>query len=186
MHAALSSDNLEEDICLEAIKFAKEQNVTLEIDHHTDRLLFYNDPVPEGVGDLTAMVGEIAVQKMIFMLDPERMDDLRPLAVERFQGRACLTIAIPGMLEVLPLGVSKGSGVRRLLDNMGVDPADVMAIGDGENDIEMLEMVGLGVAMGNAVKKARDAATEVVSSNDEDGVAEAIYKFALQRTSPDS
>ena len=40
--------------------------------------------------------------------------------------------------------------------------------------------------MGNAVKKARDAATEVVSSNDEDGVAEAIYKFALQRTSPDS
>ena len=47
-------------------------------------------------------------------------------------------------------------------------------------------LLQLGVAMGNAVKKARDAATEVVSSNDEDGVAEAIYKFALQRTSPDS
>mmetsp|Transcript_2933 Transcript_2933/g.8270 ORF Transcript_2933/g.8270 Transcript_2933/m.8270 type:complete len:312 (+) Transcript_2933:136-1071(+) len=186
----IESEDLPEDVCMEAIRFAREQNVTLaafccdrilaeETDDQTDRLLFYNDPIPEAIGPLEGIVGRIPVQKMIFMVESDRMDSLRPLAMERFQDAASLTIAIPGMLEVLPLGVSKGSGVRKLLDTMRVNPEDVMAIGDGENDIEMLEMVGLGVAMGNAVPEARAVAAETVPSNNEDGVAEAIFRFAL-------
>ena len=50
----------------------------------------------------------------------------------------------------------------------------------GENDVEMLRFCGLGVAMGNAGEKVRAAANAVVSSNSEDGVAEAIERFVLQ------
>ena len=91
-----------------------------------------------------------------------------------------LVQAVPDMLEVLPLGASKGTGARRLLDALGVAPARAAAIGDGENDLDMLRGVGLGLAMANAVPSTRAAAAHVLSrSNNEDGVAEAIERYLL-------
>lgn len=55
----------------------------------------------------------------------------------------------------------------------------VMALGDGENDLEMIRMAGLGVAMANGAAQTKEVADEVVSSNDADGIAEAIQKFIL-------
>ena len=60
-----------------------------------------------------------------------------------------------------------------------VAPAEAMACGDAENDVEMLGLVGLGVAMGNANPLARAAANVVVGTNDEDGVAEAVQRYVL-------
>jgi hydroxymethylpyrimidine pyrophosphatase-like HAD family hydrolase len=57
-------------------------------------------------------------------------------------------------MQVLPLGASKGAGVSWLLDRLGVAPEAVMALGDGENDVEMLQLAGLGVAVGNAGEAA--------------------------------
>lgn len=54
-----------------------------------------------------------------------------------------------------------------------------MAIGDGENDIEMLELAGLSVALSNGSEKTKFVADVIEISNDEDGAAEAIYKYAL-------
>ncbi len=54
---------------------------------------------------------------------------------------------------MLPRGASKGDGLRRLLGELGVDPANVLACGDGENDFEMLQLVGTSCAMGNAGAK---------------------------------
>lgn len=85
----------------------------------------------------------------------------------------------PPPLQVLPLGASKGFGVGWLLDRLGVDPSAVLALGDGENDVEMLQLAGLGVAMGNAGPPALAAADAITASNDEDGVARAIERFVL-------
>jgi hydroxymethylpyrimidine pyrophosphatase-like HAD family hydrolase len=65
------------------------------------------------------------------------------------------------------------------LQHLDIDPQRVLAIGDAENDVEMLQLVGLGVAMGNAVEHLKAVADQVVASNDEDGVAEAIGRFVL-------
>lgn len=54
-----------------------------------------------------------------------------------------------------------------------------MAIGDGENDVEMLELASLGVALSNGVDKAKAAANVIGLSNDEDGAADAIYRYAF-------
>ena len=87
--------------------------------------------------------------------------------------------ALDWTLEVLPAGSSKAVGVGVLLDSLGIDPSEVMAVGDGENDIEMLKMVGHPVAMGNAVPKLKRIARTVVGSNAQNGVAQAIREIAI-------
>jgi hypothetical protein len=81
--------------------------------------------------------------------------------------------------EVLPPGVNKGSGVLRLLEHLGVPPADTLACGDAENDVEMLRLVGLGAAVANAQPDALAAADVIVASNVDDGVADAVRRFVL-------
>ena len=71
--------------------------------------------------------------------------------------------------------------MRVLLDELGVDPMEVMAVGDGENDMEMLKMVGHPVAMGNAVPKLKKIAKHVVGTNGEDGVAQALREIAMAK-----
>lgn len=83
----------------------------------------------------------------------------------------------PGYMEVLPPGVNKGVGVGRLLEELGVAAGETLACGDAENDVEMLRLVGVGAAMGNAQPAALEAADFTVASNAEDGVAEAIRRF---------
>eukprot|EP00854_Cymbomonas_tetramitiformis_P011465 gene11465-13551_t len=120
----------------------------------------YYEPVSEVVGSVEELLGGASgVNKMLFCMEPEQ--------------------AVPNMLEILPLGSSKGAGVEILLQRMGVPAREVMAIGDGENDKEMLQLAGIGVAMGNAVPPTCAVADHRVGSNDEDGVAEAIEKFIL-------
>ncbi|MFQ3659329.1 MAG: HAD hydrolase family protein, partial [Anaerolineae bacterium] len=64
---------------------------------------------------------------------------------------------------------------------LGIDLNHVMAIGDAENDRDMIELVGLGIAMGNAPESLKAAARYVTAANDEDGVAEALEKFVLPK-----
>ena len=94
--------------------------------------------------------------------------------------KCSLTSALPGMLEVLPVGASKGEAVARLLRDLGIRPEEVVALGDGENDVELLELAGVGVAMGNASPAAVRAAQHQVAANDADGWAEAVDRFVLE------
>ena len=75
--------------------------------------------------------------------------------------------------------MTKGTGLLALADQLGIDAAATIAVGDADNDIDMLRAAGLGVAMGNANEGARAAADVVVADNDHDGCAEAIDRFLL-------
>ena len=78
-------------------------------------------------------------------------------------------------------GVSKQSALEKLCNDWGIRSKEVVAVGDSENDMEMIKWAGLGVAMGNgdaAIQKAADVVTE---TNDADGVAEVIHKFFLDQ-----
>ena len=88
------------------------------------------------------------------------------------------------MLEVLPPGASKREGVRAFCEHHGVDESsELAAVGDGENDAEMLRAAALGVAVANAGAAAMGAADVVVASNDAGGAAQAI-RMALALASP--
>ena len=89
------------------------------------------------------------------------------------------TGAMENNIEVNALGVNKGIGLLKLGEILGIKREEIMACGDGMNDLEMIREVGLGVAMANAVQEVKDAADFVTDSNEKDGVAKAIEMFAL-------
>ena len=80
-------------------------------------------------------------------------------------------------LDLAPVGVSKASGLAHVAERLGVDAADVLAIGDGRNDIEMLQWAGRGVAMGQAVEPVIAAADDVTGTVYEDGAATEITRW---------
>jgi Cof subfamily protein (haloacid dehalogenase superfamily) len=80
------------------------------------------------------------------------------------------------ILEFLSPSSGKWSALRKLAERAGVAPAEIAAIGDDSNDVEMIRNAGLGIAMGNAVEDARTAARQVVRSNAEGGAVEAIER----------
>ncbi|MPN59396.1 Stress response protein YhaX [bioreactor metagenome] len=79
----------------------------------------------------------------------------------------------------MPKGVSKGAALQALMEELSLAPGQVVALGDGMNDLEMLRAAGTGVAVSNAVPAVRAAADAVVGSNDENGAAQCIRKFCL-------
>ncbi len=82
-------------------------------------------------------------------------------------------------LEFTKKGISKGSGLKILGEKLGISMEEIMAIGDSENDMEMLKSVGLGIAMGNAPDHIKNIADAVTSDNEHEGVAEAIERYLL-------
>ncbi|MCY3773015.1 MAG: HAD family hydrolase [Gemmatimonadetes bacterium] len=83
------------------------------------------------------------------------------------------------VITVMPSGVTKGEGLRRLALLLGIGLSEVMAVGDNLNDLEMLDVAGLGVAMGNGTPEIRARADYVTATVDDEGVARAIERFIL-------
>lgn len=82
-------------------------------------------------------------------------------------------------IEINAAGVNKGSALIELGKILGIQREEIMACGDGDNDIDMVKEAGLGVAMDNAEDRVKAVADYITESNDEEGVAKAIERFAL-------
>jgi hydroxymethylpyrimidine pyrophosphatase-like HAD family hydrolase len=80
-------------------------------------------------------------------------------------------------LDLAPVGVSKASALADIARDLGVDAADVLAIGDGHNDLEMLTWAGRGVAMGDAPLSVQEVADDVTETLDRDGVALELSRW---------
>ena len=83
----------------------------------------------------------------------------------------------PDFLEIMPGNIDKGTGIKDLSSLYGIDYSQIMAIGDDLNDIKMLALAGVPVAMGNAADELKEVASYVTSSNEDDGVAEVLKQF---------
>ena len=95
-------------------------------------------------------------------------------------GRVGIAYSNMRLLQVMHHGVDKASGLKRVANYYGIPPERVMAIGDAPNDIPMINWAGLGVVVENCWDEARRHAQMIVPSNDNDGVATAIRRYALQ------
>lgn len=188
----LHSQILHPRICRKAFKYSLENKQPL-LGFSGDRTItlfnhprieelhsVYMEPKAEVLPSLEYLVNNFQIQKLLFADTPERIENLiRPYWYQETKTLGRVVQAQADMLEIIPVGASKGKGVTLLLNDMGVHADDVMAIGDGENDIEMLELVGWGVAMGNSAAKTLAVADAQVAGNDEDGVVEAVERFIL-------
>lgn len=89
----------------------------------------------------------------------------------------------PFFLEIMPQNIDKAYSLSILCDHLGCTKEEMMALGDGFNDLSMISFAGLGIAMENAQQAVKEAADEVTASNEEDGVAVAIETYILKDTS---
>ena len=90
-----------------------------------------------------------------------------------------LTGSLGNNIEINAQGIDKGIGMIELGHRLGIDRDEIMACGDGDNDLEMLKAVGFGVAMGNASEAVKHAADYVTASVDEKGIEQALRHFRL-------
>ena len=84
-----------------------------------------------------------------------------------------------GAVDIVPKGISKAKGIDEMLRHWGVSLEESLAIGDGENDVDMLRHCAIGVAMGNAANITKEAADYVTDDIDEDGLYNALKHFEL-------
>lgn len=165
------------------IAYSGNRLLTKRLNKTAKEIAEFGEPMPEAVGSLVNHIDTVPMHKIIIWDDDtRRLRGLRWQLDQQVGDQVSFTeSAVLSNLEILPKGASKGKGVKTLMNQMNIVPEKVMAIGDANNDIEMLKYAGFAVAMGNASDALKAVADEVVSTNDADGVAEALEKFVLKK-----
>ncbi|MGW6455860.1 HAD family hydrolase [Streptomyces sp. NPDC055078] len=108
----------------------------------------------------------------IYIQHPELDDDaLTVIAKETVGGLVDVVMAGPRTVELIPLGLSKATGLSVAARRLGIRAADTIAFGDMPNDIPMFGWAAHGVAMANAHRELKAVASDITASNDEDGIA---------------
>ena len=125
------------------------------------------------VGDLNAWLSEPPT-KLVAVGDPTALDELEPRMKERFGDREFVSKSLPHFLEFAAPGVTKGAGLDFLSEHLGFTREETVAFGDGENDVELVEWAGYGVAVGNANPRIKDAADWVCPPAADEGVAQVL------------
>ncbi len=131
------------------------------------------------VDDVKETLRGRSIEKICVLAVPDETRETMTNALLADQ-RLEITTSIPGNVEVNLHGTGKGKALAMLCDALDITPDEVMALGDAGNDIDMLNFAGYSVAMANATDEAKAASKYITASNVEHGVAEAIYKYALE------
>lgn len=121
------------------------------------------------------------VIKFMVVGDPTELNKAYEYLKNLFEGKLNVFFSEPYFLEITPLGIEKSSALDKLSEILGYSSENMMACGDGLNDIPMLQFAGLAVAMDNAYDETKKYADYISLSNEEDGVAAAIDKFILRK-----
>lgn len=131
--------------------------------------------------DLENLEENFKSYKIVMSRPAEELDAAIPNIPAAYHERYNIFKSQDFILEVLPKKVDKGFSMRLLGEMLGLEKEEIMGIGDQENDLSLVENAGLGIAMGNAIEKVKDAADYITCSNDENGVAHVIEKFVLEK-----
>lgn len=132
-----------------------------------------------GVEDLSRP--GIAPTKVLFSAQRPELEALERQLLEAHGEEIELTYSSPIYMEATAAGVDKSTAIRDFCLTLGISAERTMAFGDNGNDVTMLRAAGVGVAMGNAIQEAKEAADIVTSSHDEEGIARVLAEhFTLE------
>jgi len=149
-----------------------------EINERTLKYAQLSGVKPQVYSDVKKLIS-IGVSKVLWYDEIERINEFE----RRLDGLLSPSVnyhtSQPIYLEFVDKKVSKAVALEKMGEYYGIRREEMIAIGDGFNDLPMLEYAGLGVAMGNAPEEVKNAADYVTLSNDEDGVAKVIDLFIL-------
>lgn len=120
---------------------------------------------------------DFPIPKCLIVGEADRLHQLEIKMHEQLKETNEVYRSEPYFLELVPKGIDKAQSLAVLLDKVGIRREEVIACGDGFNDLSMIRYAGLGVAMQNAQPVVREAADFITLSNDEDGVAHVVERF---------
>lgn len=135
---------------------------------------------PQKVTDFDKLNAQ-GILKILWYDDPECISGVQKKISGRITGDVNICTSNIDLLEFFSSNVSKAAGLDRISSMYGIDPGEVIALGDGHNDIEMLHWAGLSVAMGNATDEVKAEADLITSTNEQDGVARIIQTYILNQ-----
>jgi hypothetical protein len=115
--------------------------------------------------------------KLVTIGDPDVLDALEARLKERFGPRLFISKSLPYFLELASADVTKGAGMAFVAEHLGLERERVVAFGDGENDVELLEWAGYAVAVANAHERVLAAADHVCPPVEQEGVAQVIEAY---------
>lgn len=119
------------------------------------------------------------IAKCLIVGEPTRLAVLEKEMYNHLQDRMGVFRSEPYFLELVPKGIDKAQSLAVLLKEIGMTKDEMIAVGDGFNDLSMIKYAGLGVAMSNAQEVVKENADFITLSNEEDGVAHVVEKFIL-------
>ncbi|WP_435130805.1 sugar-phosphatase [Plesiomonas shigelloides] len=129
--------------------------------------------------DFAELPADEEILKVMFIDEPEVLSAAIARLTPDLHQRYTIVQSAPYFLEFLNPSSNKGIAVGMLADYLGLDPSEVICVGDAGNDRHMIEFAGLGVAMGNATEDIKAIADFVTKSNDQDGIAHLIERFIV-------
>lgn len=174
------------DSVLDAIDITRKNNIGFALDT-TDGHLYYEKKYPgmefffesgefiEKVKDVRQ--DHIVDNALLFTLIVNKDDAFNKILKTSVDADIKIRRGSPDLLNIMSQEAGKVAGLKKILEISSIDKSEVMAIGDNNNDLGTIEFAGLGIAMGNASDDVKRAADHITFDNDNDGVAEAIYKF---------
>ena len=124
---------------------------------------------------------DFPVAKCLIVGNPEPLAILEQEMKVELEGKLNVFRSEPFFLELVPNGIDKARSLAVLLEELKMKPEEMIAVGDGFNDLSMIKFAGLGVAMSNAQEVVRQEADYITLSNEEDGVAAVVDKFFFNR-----
>jgi Cof subfamily protein (haloacid dehalogenase superfamily) len=132
------------------------------------------------VGDLLGWLDKPPT-KLVVIDDAEVLVRLKQRMIDRFDGRLYISTSLPYFLEFASRDVTKAAGLEFLAEHLGFARERTVAFGDGENDIELVDWAGFGVAVENAHDLVKEVADFVCPSVDEEGVAQVLEAYLDSR-----
>lgn len=174
--------SLDKNPDLISIMFYQDKSYTYEINEYIEYFSkLMNIPFVETKTDLSKYVNDkkINCTKFLLIVRPEKLNSVLNELQTNFGKELRYNLGADPIIEIVRKDVSKGNALKELAEHLGIKRERVMAIGDADNDISMIDYAGLGVAVKNASKGVKAACDVVVASNNDCGVAEAIEKYAL-------
>lgn len=126
---------------------------------------------------ITQFDADKVFNKFVICIESTCLDEVIQQIPEKFYQRYSIFKSRDNLLEIVHKKVTKGNILKELASSLNIKAEQVMAIGDQENDLSMLEYAGVAVAMGNAIDKVKHIADFITDSNDHHGVAKAIQHY---------
>ncbi|MDU3152999.1 MAG: HAD-IIB family hydrolase, partial [Anaerococcus hydrogenalis] len=117
--------------------------------------------------------------KIMFSQNPNLIDKDAKKLKDKFFEKTAQVKSTPYFYEIMPKGIDKGRSLKEIADYYNMSMDDVIAFGDEENDLTMIEMAGCGIVMGNGTDFMKSKADFITKTNDEDGIAYYLEKFVF-------